>query len=208
MLDSMPRAPLALHLACALPIAALAAWFVLIDRLPFGEGRCASCGVEGYVIAAHLVAAAWLGALGAAAAAARRRLTDGVAAPGRVTGAGLVVVAVFVGASLLWHSVFTAAAYAAMLVSLLLLPAGAIWWVLAGIGLWRHPPRTSVALRRDEPSARRVLGLARRPPPRRLRLGLGRPGRVAGLLNAWPNRRAGDPSWRRSSWRPPAHPVA
>lgn len=149
MLTPMPRAPLALHLACALPIAGLAAWFGLIDRLPFGEGRCSSCGVEGYVIAAHLVAAAWLAALVAGAAAARRRLTDGVAAPGRVTGAGLAGVAVFVGASLLWHPVFTPAAFAAMLVSLLPLPAGAIWWLMAGIGLWRHPPRTSLALRRS-----------------------------------------------------------
>jgi len=62
---------LALHLAMGVPLIALAVWFGAIDQLPVGEDRCASCGVEGYVIAAHVVAAVWLGAVVAATAAAR-----------------------------------------------------------------------------------------------------------------------------------------
>lgn len=96
----MSRAPLAIHLACARPIAGLAAWFGLVDRLPVGASRCAG-------------------------------------------------VAAFVGASLIWHPVFTPVAFAAMLVSLVLLPAGAMCWLLTGIRLWRHPPRTSRALHRS-----------------------------------------------------------
>lgn len=95
------RTLLALHLASAVPLLALAAWFGLVDRLPFGEGRCASCGLEGYVIAAHVVAGAWLGAVIAAIASARRQLGEGIAAPGRMTVWALVVVAFFAVASLI-----------------------------------------------------------------------------------------------------------
>src|SRR5215213_5915038 len=94
---------LALHLAMGVPLIALGVWFGAIDQLPVGEDRCASCGVEGYVIAAHVVAAVWLGAVVAATAAARRRVREGVAAPGRVTLRALAAVAAFVGASLVWH---------------------------------------------------------------------------------------------------------
>ena len=55
MLWPRPTVPalFALHAAYMVPLLALAVWFGLIDRLPFGEGRCSSCGVEGYVIAAQ-----------------------------------------------------------------------------------------------------------------------------------------------------------
>jgi len=44
------RSPLAMHLGCGVPLVALAVWFGLLDKLPFGEGRCSSCGLEGYVL--------------------------------------------------------------------------------------------------------------------------------------------------------------
>src|SRR5215203_2143597 len=76
-----PPSLLALHMAMGVPLIALGVWFGAIDQLPVGEDRCASCGVEGYVIAAHVVAAVWLGAVVAATAAARRRVREGVPLP-------------------------------------------------------------------------------------------------------------------------------
>src|ERR687895_442942 len=88
------RALGAFDLACAVPLVALAVWFGLIDRLPFGEGRCSSCGVEGYVIGAHVAAAAWLGAVIACAAAARRQFREGIRVPSRATVVALAAVTV------------------------------------------------------------------------------------------------------------------
>jgi hypothetical protein len=127
-----PRTMLALHLATAAPLAALAVWFGAVDRLPFGEGRCSSCGVEDYVIAAHVAAAAWLGAVVAAADAARRN-----APPGRVTVGALAAVGVFVVASLLWHRLATLPAFAAMVASVFVGPAAAIWWTVRLV-TWRR----------------------------------------------------------------------
>lgn len=84
----------AIHLACAAPLVALAIWFGVIDSTPFGEARCASCGVEDYVIAAHVAAAACLTAL------------VWFISPGRVTTVALTAAALFVAASLLWHPLF------------------------------------------------------------------------------------------------------
>jgi hypothetical protein len=132
---------LALHVAAAAPLVALAVWFGAIDRLPFGEGRCGSCGVEAYVIAAHALAAVWLGAVVAATAAARRRAgAEDAAGPGRHTLAGLVAAAGFAAASLVWHPLFSLPALAAMVVSCLLAPAGAVWWVLRTVIWLRRPP--------------------------------------------------------------------
>ena len=131
-----------MQLGCAAPLVALAVWFGAVDRLPFGDGRCSSCGVEGYVISAHLVAGGWLAGMVACAAAARRRAREGIRAPGRVTLAALGTVAMFVAASLVWHPLFTPPAFAAWLASFALFPTTAIWWSLSAVAWWRHPPRT------------------------------------------------------------------
>src|SRR4051794_1731335 len=91
---------LALHVACAAPLAALAIWFGVVDTSGFGEDRCSSCGVEGYVTVAHLVAAAWLAVVVAAASATDRELSSGVRAVGSRTAIGLAACAVFLAASL------------------------------------------------------------------------------------------------------------
>jgi hypothetical protein len=133
--------PLVLHVAWALPLAALGLWFGLIDTVPLGEGRCSSCGVEGYVIAMHVIAAAWLGGVVAYAAAARRRLREGVATPGRITLAGLALVAVAVTACLAWHELLDIPAVAAMFASLVLFPVLGVGWVVLLIRWIRRPPR-------------------------------------------------------------------
>jgi len=135
-----PRELIAVHLAWALPLVALALWFGVVDTPAIGEGRCASCGVEGYVIAAHLVAALWLAGVVAWTAAARRRLTEGIAAPGHVTLAGLGVVAVVVLASLAWHPLLNVPAFAAMIASIALFPALAVLWVVQLVLWTRRPP--------------------------------------------------------------------
>jgi hypothetical protein len=143
-----PRALLALHAAWALPPVALGLWFGAVDTLPLGEGRCASCGVEGYVVAAHVVAAVWLGGVIAYAAAARRRLREGVAAPGPVTLAGLVAVAIAVAACLAWHQLLDIPAVVAMLASLLVFPAMGIAWVALPLAWRRRPARDDAELAR------------------------------------------------------------
>jgi hypothetical protein len=143
-----PRELLALHAAWALPLAALGFWFGVVDTVPIGGGRCSSCGVEGYVIALHVAAAVWLGGVVAWAAAARRRLGEGVAAPGPVTLAGLAAVALAVGASLAWHRLLDIPAVAAMVVSLVLFPAAAIAWVALPFAWRRRPPRDHAQLER------------------------------------------------------------
>lgn len=150
--DPAARVLLALHVACAVPLVALAVWFGLIDRLPFGEGRCSSCGVEGYVIAAHVVAAMWLGGVVACAATARRQAGGAAAAVGRSTTAALAAAGLFVAASLVWHSLFTIPALAAMVASVVLFPVAVIWWVLGAVALWRRPPRGADTLRRRHTS--------------------------------------------------------
>ena len=135
-MQSVMRRLAAIHLACAAPLVALAIWFGVIDSTPFGEGRCASCGVEDYVLAAHVAAAAWLAAL------------VRFISPGRLTTVALTAAALFVAASLLWHPLFAVPAFVAMVVSLLLFPAGAIWWVLSGVALWRKRSAEGIELRR------------------------------------------------------------
>jgi hypothetical protein len=139
---------LGLHIVCALPVVALALWFGAIDRLPFGERRCASCGVEGYVVAAHIAAAVWLAAVVAGVAAVRRRVTEGIARPGRVTVGALAAVASFVVAGLIWRGLFTVPALIAMLASVVLLPVAGIWWLLDAVRWWRRPPASDADLRR------------------------------------------------------------
>jgi hypothetical protein len=142
------RALGALDLASAVPLVALAVWFGVIDRLPFGEGRCPSCGVEGYVIGAHVAAAAWLGAVIACAAAARRQLREGVRAPGRATVVALAAVTVFVAASLLWHDLFTLPAFATLIASVVIAPLAGVRWLVVVTAYWRRPTRTDSELRR------------------------------------------------------------
>jgi hypothetical protein len=139
--------PRLLLAACAAPLVALALWFGVVDRVPFGDGRCASCGVEGYVIALHAVAAVCLSAVVGTASALRRLAREGVGAPGPVTAWGLGAGALFAVASMVWHVVFTPLALAALAVSLVLLPAAAIWWLAATV-LWRRAPETRPELLR------------------------------------------------------------
>src|SRR5919197_5370453 len=136
------RSLLALQVGCAVPFVSLASLIGSVDRLPLGEGRCSSCGVEGYVIGAHLVAGGWLAGMVACAAAARRRAREGVREPGRVTLAALAVVALFVAASLVWHDLFTPPAFAAWLASFALFPTAVIWLPVRVAPRWRRPPRT------------------------------------------------------------------
>lgn len=142
------RVLLMLHLACGAAPIALVLWFGAIDRLPFGEGRCSSCGVEGYVIVAHVVAAAWLGAVVACTAAARREVREGIGAPGRATIGVLAGVALFVAASVAWHPLSTVPVVTAMLASVVVFPAATTWWVIRALVYWRRPPRSEAELRR------------------------------------------------------------
>jgi hypothetical protein len=136
----------ALHVASVLPLVALAVWFGLIDRLPFGAGRCASCGVEGYVIAAHVAAAAWLAAVVACAAATRRRVAEGIAAPGPANVVALAAFGLLVVAGVVWHPLLNLPVLAAMIASIVLFPAAVVWWVVGALML-RRPPRTDAELR-------------------------------------------------------------
>src|SRR4051794_20317416 len=136
------RVLLMLHLACAAPLIALVLWFGAVDRLPVGEGRCSSCGVEGYVIAAHVIAAAWLGAVVACAAAARREVREGIGAPGRATIGMLTGVALFLAAGGGWHPLFPLPVGAGVVACLGLLSAPRIWGGGGALGWPRGaPPR-------------------------------------------------------------------
>jgi hypothetical protein len=131
-----------LHLACAAPLIALALWFGVVDSPGIGEGRC--CGVEGYVIAAHVVAAVWLAVVVAWTAAARAAQP----APGPVTIRALAAVGVFTAACLLWPALFRVPGAVALVASLLLLPVASIAWTVQGALLWRRPPRTAADTKR------------------------------------------------------------
>jgi hypothetical protein len=131
------RAILVLHLAAGLPLIALAVWFGVVDSP--ASRRCASCGVEGYVIAAHVAAALWLGGVIAATAAARRQAEQGIAAPGRRTRLALGAAALFTLAALRWHALFGLPAVAGMAVSFFLGPAGALWWLLRTVAWLKRP---------------------------------------------------------------------
>jgi hypothetical protein len=129
--------------ASGLPIAALAVWFGLLDPMPFGEGRCGSCGVEAWVTAAHVAAAVWLGGVVAIASASRTG-----AGPGPVTVAGLGAVALFVVVSLLWNPPLMVLLVAlALAASPLLLPAAAVCWLVTTFA-WGRPPGSEAELRR------------------------------------------------------------
>lgn len=136
------RSLLALHVACAFPLVALWVWFGSIDRLPFGEGRCASCGVEGYVVAAHVVAALWLGVVAVRADVARREIREGISVPGRRMIAALCAVGVFVTASVIWHPLFDWPA----LITMITVPAAGIWWFVSASAWFRQPAATDEEL--------------------------------------------------------------
>jgi hypothetical protein len=133
------RQLLLLHLACAAPLVALAVWFGAVDSPALAEGRCSSCGVEGYVVAAHVVAAFWLAAVVARVAAARR----GESAPGPVTIRGLAAVGAFIAVCLLWPALFEAPATVALIASLLLIPVAVVAWLGEAAWLWRKPPASA-----------------------------------------------------------------
>ena len=137
------RELLLLHAACAAPLLALAVWFGLVDSPAFDEGRCSSCGVEGYVIAAHVAAAVWLAAVVAFAAAARRHEREGIRTPGRVTLRALAAAGAAMAAFLAWPVLFNVPAAVALVASLLLIPVAAIFWIVEAATLWRRPPRTA-----------------------------------------------------------------
>jgi hypothetical protein len=127
-----------LHAASAAPLVALAGWFGLVDSPATGAGRCAGCGVEGWVTGAHVAAAAWLALVIAATAAARRG-----SSPGPITTRALAAVALFVAAALAWHPLMTVPAVAAMAASVLLLPLAALWWLARAVAWLRGTPRAS-----------------------------------------------------------------
>jgi len=139
---------IALHVAAAAPLVALTVWFGLVDSPALGEGRCSSCGVESYVIAAHVAAAVWLGAVVAYAAAARRRAREGQTGPGAFTLRALAAVGAYTAACLLWHPLFTPVAAVTLVASFVLFPAAIIWWPLEAVRLWRRPPQTPAATER------------------------------------------------------------
>lgn len=126
--------------ACAAPLAVLAVWFGLIDTTGFGEGRCAACGVEGYVIAAHIAAAVCL-ALVVAALSTVRRVAAGKAGLGPVTISTLALLGGFIGVSLLWHDLFAVPAAVALVASFVLYPVAFVWWVWLLITWWAGPPK-------------------------------------------------------------------
>ena len=135
-----PDPPVVLTLlgACAAPLVTLAVWFGLVDPSGIGEGRCSSCGVEGYVIAAHVAAAGWL-ALVVAAVSTVRRVAAGATGPGTATVWALALVGVFIAVSLLWHRAFAVPATVAAVASLVLYPVAAVWWAAAVLRWWRRP---------------------------------------------------------------------
>jgi hypothetical protein len=149
-----PEPPVVLGLlgACAAPLVILAVWFGLVDPTGLGEGRCSSCGVEGYVIAAHVAAAGWL-ALVVLAFSTVRRVAAGEAGPGAATVCAVAFVAVFTGVSLLWHRAFAVPGTVALIAAFVLSPVAVVWWAAAVLGWWRRPPKQPDELRRSLTSA-------------------------------------------------------
>jgi hypothetical protein len=142
------RTLLALHVAWGLPAVCLALYFGVLDTPAFGEGRCSSCGIEGYVIGAHLTGAVIAAAVVIVASALRRRLDTGVAAPGGVAVGILAGAGLYVTIGLIWHDAFTPLAFAALLGSFVLFPVAGFWWVVGMIELAARPPRTDEQLAR------------------------------------------------------------
>jgi hypothetical protein len=150
-----PEPPVVVGLlaACAAPLVVLVVWFGVVDQTGIGEeGRCSSCGVEGYVIAAHVAAAGCL-ALVVAALSAVRRVAAGSAGPGAATVYALVLVGVFIAVSLAWHKAFAVPATVALLASLVLYPVAVVWWAAAVLGWLRRPPTGPDEVRRSLTSA-------------------------------------------------------
>jgi hypothetical protein len=83
--------------------------------------------VERFVIAAHVAAAGCL-ALVVAALSAVRRLAAGAAGPGATTVYALLLVGVFIGVSLAWHTAFAVPAAVSLVASFVLYPVAAVWW--------------------------------------------------------------------------------
>lgn len=149
-----PERPVVLGLlgACAAPLAILAVWFGLVDPTGLGEGRCSSCGVEGYVIAAHVAAAAWL-ALVVFAFSTVRRVAAGEAGPGAATVGALLLVAVFTGVSLLWHRAFAVPGTVALVAAFVLYPVAVVWCGVAAVSWWCRPPKSPHEVHRSLTSA-------------------------------------------------------
>ena len=133
------RTLVALHVAPVVPLVALAAWFGLVDTTGIGEGRCPSCGVEGAVIAVHVVAAVLLA--GVVVACDLVRAPEGEL--GRLTRIVLPVAAVFLLVSLAWHRAFDLFGLAMLVASPLTALAVAVWWLVVLVELLRT--RTTAA---------------------------------------------------------------
>lgn len=104
-----------------LVLGSLAVWFGLVESPGIGEGRCYGCGVEGYVVATHLVAAAAIG------------LVIARAAPGRPTLAALAGAAGLAAIAAVASGVAGVIGLVALLASLAVAPALAAWWLWAGL---------------------------------------------------------------------------
>lgn len=126
------RAFAALHAFPAALFAALGAWFTLVDSPAFGQDRCSSCGVEGYVIAVYAAAAA--GLLGSVAALARLRDKD----LGRWTRRALTAAAGYLALIVLWHAAFTPYALVMLFAAPLAGVGAGAWWAASSVTLGRR----------------------------------------------------------------------
>ena len=126
---------LAVHVVPVLALGALAVWFGVLDTSAFGEGRCPSCGVEGYVVAAHAAVAVLLAAA----------IALGVRLRGR-RGRGTLILAVLAGigagAAIAWDAVFSVYALVALLGSLAVAPLVLVWWAVSSPAILRRAPAT------------------------------------------------------------------
>ena len=120
-----------LHAASVAPLVVLAVWFGAVDTLDVGEMRCQSCGVEGYVMAAHLAAAAVLAAVAALGSALREGAAGRPARPATPTLRVLVLAAALAAGLLVWPEPVGVYVLAMAIAAPFAALATAVWWVVA-----------------------------------------------------------------------------
>ena len=135
------RAVFALHLAPLAVLGLLALWFGQVDHRVVGErGRCGSCGVEGYVLALHAVAALALGAVVLACSRMREAHAGRGARPGRRTAICLGAAGAYLLASLVHHELFDLYGFVMLVVSPVAALAALVWWAVDLLRLRRAAP--------------------------------------------------------------------
>ena len=120
-----------LHAASVAPLVVLAVWFGGVDTRGVGELRCGGCGVEGYVTAAHLVAAAMLAAVAALGSALRERAAGRPARPDGRTLCVLGMAGALTAGVLAWPEPVGLYLVGAAIVAPFVALGTAVWWVLA-----------------------------------------------------------------------------